>query len=65
MDTLRYQTRLLCRFQANCGKSLLTLLCHSGKTKINVGWVERSETQQYQFLRVLGFVPQPNLRFSY
>ncbi|MUG91320.1 hypothetical protein F7734_01985 [Scytonema sp. UIC 10036] len=27
-----------------------------------VGWVERSETQQSQGFKVLGFVPQPNLR---
>ncbi|MBD2197338.1 MULTISPECIES: hypothetical protein [Calothrix] len=38
------------------------LFYHFGKRKINVGWVEDCETQQYQSFRVLGFVPQPNLR---
>ncbi|WP_166507559.1 hypothetical protein [Nostoc sp. 106C] len=32
--------------------------------KINVGWVERSETQLDQGFWVLGFVPQPNLRLN-
>ncbi len=32
---------------------------------LGVGWVERSETQQYQSLWLLGFVPQPNLHLFF
>ncbi|MDJ0800829.1 MAG: hypothetical protein QNJ51_29140 [Calothrix sp. MO_167.B12] len=48
-------------FPNYCTAIALTLLCNFGKKKRNVGWVERSETQQYRDFWLLGFTPQTPL----